>query len=340
MEKIKGSMEVLSSLQTTVDIEGLDHASKELYKNKEILAVILKDVVREFEAYDTKQIMGFIEADSITDNEEVSPGRTNTRIQGSDKEFVALNEKVALFDTRFKAVNPELSDGKIVVSLHIDLEVQRTYRPGYPIEKRGLYYLARELGAQLTLVTETTDYGVLEKCYSIWICRDAIPREEQFSISFIEMDNTKNYGQCHPEKNNYDLLTLVIIRLGDEHFDAARENPGYDALRLSHAIMYPHKPDFLDTIKQYIDFAENEQLWKEATRMSGLGESILLEGWEKGEAKGIIIGEARGEARGVDLSAEIFKVVVRAGVQDNTIIAEQCGCTAEKVSEIREKFGI
>ena len=105
MEKIEGSMEVLSSLQTTADITGFDHASKELFKNKEILAVILKDVVREYGAYSYKQIMGFIEADSITVGEEVSPGRTNTRIQGSDKEFVALNEKMSLFDTRFMAVN-------------------------------------------------------------------------------------------------------------------------------------------------------------------------------------------------------------------------------------------
>ena len=145
MEKVTGSMEVLSSLQTTADIAGLDQASKEIYKNKEILAVILKGVVREFEPYGYREIMDFIEADSITDKEEVSPGRTNTRIQGSDKEFTALNEKVTMFDTRLKAVNPELSDEKIIVNLHIDLEAQKTYRPGYPIEKRGCTILPGSL---------------------------------------------------------------------------------------------------------------------------------------------------------------------------------------------------
>lgn len=210
-----------------------------------------------------------------------------------------------------------------MVNLHIDLESQKTYRPGYPIEKRGLYYLARELCSQLTLVTDATDYGILEKCYSIWICRDNISADEKFSISFIEMDNTKNYGKCHLEKSHYDLLTMVIIRLGDEKFDGARENPGYDVLKFLHAIMYPHKPDFLDTVKQYIDFSENEQLWKEVNEMTGLGESILLEG----------------ENRGVDLCAEIFNMV-QSGIQDNIAIAEWCGCTSEKVEEIRKKFGI
>lgn len=82
MEKIGGSMEVLSSLQTTADITGFDHASKELFKNKEILAVILKDVVREFGTYSYKQIMGFIEADSITVGGETvrKPLRSDNRI--------------------------------------------------------------------------------------------------------------------------------------------------------------------------------------------------------------------------------------------------------------------
>lgn len=137
MDKVTGSMEVLSSMQVTADTAGLDQASKEIYKNKEVLAVILKGVVREFESYSYGEIMDFIEADSITDAVEVSPGRTNTRIQGEDKEFVALNEKVSLFDTKLRAVNPELSDGKITVNVHIDIEPQKTYRPGYPIEKKG-----------------------------------------------------------------------------------------------------------------------------------------------------------------------------------------------------------
>lgn len=327
MEKIAGSIEVLSSLQITADTAGLDQASKDIYKNKEVLAVILKGVVREFESYSYEEIMDFIEADSITGDEEVSPGRTNTRIQGSDKEFAVLNEKVSLFDTRLKAVNPELSDEKILVNLHIDLEAQKTYRPGYPIEKRGMYYLTRELGSQLTLVTESTDYNSLEKCYSIWVCRDDIPQNEKFSISFIEMCNTKNYGNCQPEKKNYDLLTLIIIRLGDEVFNGAEGNPGYDVLKFLHAVMYPHKEDFLDTVKKYIDFSNNQQLWQEVDRMSGLGQSILLEGWTKGEDKG------------VTLSAEVFRAV-QAGEQNNAVIAKQCGCTVEKVERIRREFGI
>ncbi len=97
-------MEVLNSLQITEGLEGLDQASKELYKNKEVLAVILKGVVREFEGYSCQEIMDFIEADSITDAEEVSPGRTNTRIVGDDKEYVALMKAVPVRH-KIQAVN-------------------------------------------------------------------------------------------------------------------------------------------------------------------------------------------------------------------------------------------
>jgi len=56
----------------------------------------------------------------------------------------------------------------------------------------------------------------LEQCYSIKVCRDDIPQDEKFSISFIELYNTENYGNCHPAKKDYDLLPLAIIRLHDE----------------------------------------------------------------------------------------------------------------------------
>lgn len=75
MSKIQGSVEVLNSMQVTADTAGLDKASKELMKNKEVLAIILKGVVREYEKYSYEEIMDFIEGDSITDDEEVTAGR-------------------------------------------------------------------------------------------------------------------------------------------------------------------------------------------------------------------------------------------------------------------------
>ena len=48
MEKVKGSMETLSSMQLTKDMAGMDAESKELLRNKAVLAVILKGVVIDY----------------------------------------------------------------------------------------------------------------------------------------------------------------------------------------------------------------------------------------------------------------------------------------------------
>lgn len=114
-----------------------------------------------------------------------------SQVRGENPEFVLLNEKTAVFDLSFKARDPRLSVGDVQVSLHIDIEMQKSSKVPYPIEKRGLYYLARSLSAQLSLVTEQTDYDQLEKCYSIWICRDDIPERDRYSISFYGIANTK-----------------------------------------------------------------------------------------------------------------------------------------------------
>ena len=191
------------------------------------------------------------------------------------------------FDIRLKAKNPKLSKEKIVIKLHIDVEPQKTYRPGYPIEKRGMYYLSRELSSQLSLVTDSTDYGELEKCYSIWICLDDIPQGEQNSVSFYEMTNTKNIGNCITKKEDYDLLTLVIIRLGKKEYNGEKKDEGYDLLRFLNTIMYPHRDDFMEVVSDYIDFSQNRELSKEVKKVMGIGQIMLETGINQGIEQGI-----------------------------------------------------
>ena len=93
MDKVSGSMDVLSSLQITADTAGLDQASKEIYKNKEVLAVILKGVVREFEPYSYEEIMDFIEADSITDGDEVTLAVLTRKSKAATRNFQPLMKK-------------------------------------------------------------------------------------------------------------------------------------------------------------------------------------------------------------------------------------------------------
>ena len=173
------------------------------------------------------------------------------------------------------------------MKLHIDVEPQKNYSLPYPVEKRGIYYLARKLSSQLSLITGQTDYGQLEKCYSIWICRDNIPKNEQYSMSVYEIVNTHNTSMEEIPKENYDLLTLVVIKLGNRVYNGEKGEANYELLHFLNTVMYPHKADFIKTVSEYIDFSKTEELWKEASGVTGLGQCVYNDGVEEGIETGM-----------------------------------------------------
>lgn len=295
-EKIIGSLDAFSALEIASLTKKLDAAAKQLLRHKEILAVIARGTIGEYQDCSLREIMDLIEDESIG-SPEVSRSRTNTVIEGTSSDFEELGEKASHFDVAFRARNPR--QGALVkVNLHINFEVQRDYRPGYPIEKRGMYYLARSLGSQLNVVTERTDYGQLEKCYSVWICRERIPKKEWFSMSGCKMCNYKTIGTAVMREEDYDLMELVVVRLGSSDCPEEKE----ELFQFLTALLYPHRKDFRERIERYIDFKDNLELKREVADMSGWGMSILeegwREGWEKGWAEGMEEGKAEGRAEG------------------------------------------
>ena len=68
------------------------------------------------------------------------------------------------------------------------------------------------------------------------------------------MVNTKNTASNTVSKENYDLMTLVVIKLGNAVYNGDEEDEGYELLRFLNTIMYLHKDDFMDTVSEYIDF--------------------------------------------------------------------------------------
>lgn len=73
-----------------------------------MVAIILKETVEEYQGYSEAEIMKFIEVDSITEETEVSSGRTNTKVEGIATEFVELGEKTLNVYSAFRARNPQL----------------------------------------------------------------------------------------------------------------------------------------------------------------------------------------------------------------------------------------
>ena len=79
-----------------------------------------------------------------------------------------------------------------------------------------------------------------------------MPKDEQMSISFYKMLNHRNVGKCHPKEEDYDLMTLVIIRLGNKDY----HSEGKSVLDFLAMIFYPHLDGFREKVSKYISFEE------------------------------------------------------------------------------------
>ena len=130
-----------------------DHASKIIWRNREILAPLLKYSITELADESIEDIMRLIDANSISEDIPVSD--LPATITELGEEHSSTIEMPVTFDLKFNVKNPKLSDKNIFVVLHIDLEFQNKYRPTakdgktYTLIKRGIYYAARDLSSRL-----------------------------------------------------------------------------------------------------------------------------------------------------------------------------------------------
>jgi len=138
-------------------------------------------------------------------------------VDGETTESNVPGEGRVFFDLRAKTVLPDEYRTPMQVLLHINLEAQKEYRPGYPVEKRGIYYIARIISSQIERVTEGTSYAGIQKVYSIWICLGKdIPVKEQQTITRFHLIKEDLVGEVNVKEENFDLLELIVIHLGDK----------------------------------------------------------------------------------------------------------------------------
>lgn len=196
-----------------------DEAAKTVWRNREILAPLLKYSVEELKNESIESIMKLIDADSISEDTPVSD--LPPTITALESEQSSVTEKLITFDLRFKVKNPALSVGKILVMLHIDLEFQNKYRPtlsdgrSYPLIKRAIYYASREISSQLGRITNQTNYADIEKVIGIWIVNEEVPKDIQNTATRYYLNKEDYIGVTDEPKADYDLMEIVIIRRGE-----------------------------------------------------------------------------------------------------------------------------
>ncbi|MDD3402416.1 MAG: hypothetical protein PHQ72_03535 [Hespellia sp.] len=260
VSRVRGTIGLENSLKQAPEENRYDEIGKKVFRHKEVLANILKYSVPEYEHYSCQEIMGFIEGNSISVEDYIALD-TDSRIAGDDTTMTSRDETNLTFDVKFRVLQPVEKP----VHLHIDIELQGKYHPGYPIEKRGIYNLSRLIGSQIEVVNAKTNYNKLEKAYCIFICVGNLPQYLWNTVSYYKFTNTKNIGDVVTKEENYDLMGLVIIRIGE-----AVDKNIIDIIRFLHGIFYD-----VTEVDDYIDFSDNEEFRKEMGSLAITGEHLI-----------------------------------------------------------------
>lgn len=217
-------MEVENILAKNISVAGdkaaYDTACKRLLANKIILAWIMKSCLEEYRESDVNDIAEkYIESEpqiaKTAVNPDEEPGYDREQIRGIRNEDSTIQEGTVTFDIRFYAVLPKSGE---MVGLIINVEAQNDFYPGYPIIKRGIYYCSRMISSQYGVEFTGAHYEKIKKVYSIWVCADP-PKYRQNTVTRYVVSEENLIGEVTEKKENYDLLTAVMICLGGPEDD-------------------------------------------------------------------------------------------------------------------------
>lgn len=271
-----------------------DDACKALFVHKPTLAPILKYSVPELKGMTNEQIIECIDKVSVT----TPVSDVSEKLVNENTELSSALEKTIRYDFHFRMKNPDLSTENMMVCLFIDFEIQNSYRPRNPkyhIEKRMIYYLCREISAQLSILTEKSNYEDIQKAYSIWVCNEDVPLKLQNTMSRYRIVKEDVIGKSDDDdKELYDLMEGIIIRRGKDTSDD-------DIFQYLTSVFTSD----LEGIRKYVDMDKHPEIEKEVRHMSGLGQTIRENAFTEGKIEG--------REEGVDLLANLMNYLFSQG---------------------------
>ena len=273
-----------------------DESVKRLLANKSILAVILKECVPEFKHCTTREIAEqYIEGEPQIGEVGIAPDETNRSgevIHGLNTEDATLTEGSIRYDIRFYASAPG-EDG--LIGLIINLEAQNRFNPGYPLLKWAIYYCSRMISAQYGAEFTKSEYGNIKKVYSIWICSNP-PKDRRNTITQYSIREEQIVGEAKEEVKNYDLMSAVMICLGEE---TDRNYSGL--LKFLEVLLSDEKTAAAKKtiLQNEFDVPMTQTLETEVYQMCNLSQGAIEKGIQKGMQQGIQqgIGQGREEER-------------------------------------------
>lgn len=278
-----------------------DTAVKELLSNRQLLARILKRVVPEYAEIPLDDIQNkYIEPSTISVS-KTGVARNTTNIDGMCTEDSTLNEGNIKYDILFESYCPGKKDQ--TVGLYINIEVQNNAYPGYPIEKRAMYYAARRLSSELKSLSKSENYNKLKKVYSIWLCIGTVPDKEANTITLYHTEKCDILGLVERDRDVYDMMNVIVLRINDNIA------PKDDFLKLLQTLCskkISKKKKLENLAEQGIDLGD--AIEEGVSRMCNLSDYIQLQGAQQRERE--IAIEMLKNGMSCDLVAKYTKIPV------------------------------
>ncbi len=281
---------IAKDIRVADDKAKYDAACKRLLSEKIILAWIMKSCLEEYRTCTVTEIAErYIEGCPQVAEVAVAPDATNAgaMIYGAGNEDTTMTEGTVTYDIRFLAVAPVSGE---LIRLIVNVEAQNDFYPGYPLIKRGLYYCSRMLSSQYGVEFTDAHYEKVKKVYSIWICMNP-PKGRANSITSYQIMEKNLVGNVREKKANYDLMTAIMICLGDASADTDS-----DVLKLLSILLSTETSaaDKCHILEEDFDIKMTRTLESEVSVMCNLSAGIEERGIQKGITQGITQGIAQG----------------------------------------------
>lgn len=298
-----------------------DAACKRLLANKVILAWIMKSCMEEYKAHSINEIAeryieGIPQIAEAAVNLDEDGYEGSEQIRGAKNEDSTIQEGTITYDIRFLAIVPGTGE---MIRLIINVEAQNDFYPGYPIIKRALYYCSRMISSQYGSEFTETHYEKIRKVYSIWICPNP-PKKRENTITRYCVQEENLVGQVLEQKENYDLLTVVMICLGH-----AGDDNYTGILKLLDVLLSSDKEaeEKKKILQEDFDIAMTKTLESEVSAMCNLSKGV--------EERGIAIGLERGMERGLERGLEAATLNAIRNLMETLKLAAEQAMEALKV---------
>ncbi len=300
--KVEAETTLAKNISALEGMEAYDAVCKRLLVNRQILAWIMKSCLEEYRDMDRKDIEACIEGEPQIGVEAVFPDeapdsgkktepkkrkKPSEQIRGANVEDSTVKERTNVYDIRFYATAP---GEKGLIEIIVNLEIQNDYHAGYPLIKRALYYCCRMVSSQYGKEFTHQDYGDIKKVYSIWLTLEP-PKSRRNTITRYRVTEENIIGDVAEKKEHYDLLTAVMIGLGDETGEQ------YDGvLKLLDVLLSSEKAaeEKKRVLRDEFDITITELIEGGLEEMCNLSKGVAEKGFRRGMERGLQQGLEQG----------------------------------------------